>query len=263
MKWTQKHLAIAIWIGALVIMAGAMLIFESDQLWKVQEKNLFLCSSLFLKEQLTVPGGLLTWIGTWFTQFLYYPWLGVSLLCSWWLLLMALTKKTFHIPDRWSILMLIPIAILLISNMGMVCTNDLVKDYEYWAIHPCMKKEIGDRLCYWALGDTYEIPGIDYRYPEYQSMEIKDEQVILTFKNAESGFNRKVGIEGFEIAGTDSVWHKASTIGVYDENKISVKCKEVKNPLAVRYCFQSWSPGNLKGNSGLPVIPFRTDNWPR
>ena len=45
MKWTQKHLAIAIWIGALVIMAGAMLIFESDQLWKVQEKNLFLCSS--------------------------------------------------------------------------------------------------------------------------------------------------------------------------------------------------------------------------
>ena len=119
MKWTQKHLAIAIWIGALVIMAGAMLIFESDQLWKVQEKNLFLCSSLFLKEQLTVPGGLLTWIGTWFTQFLYYPWLGVSLLCSWWLLLMALTKKTFHIPDRWSILMLIPIAILLISNMGM------------------------------------------------------------------------------------------------------------------------------------------------
>ena len=119
MKWTQKHLAIAIWIGALVIMAGAMLIFESDQLWKVQEKNLFLCSSLFLKEQLMVPGGLLTWIGTWFTQFLYYPWLGVSLLCSWWLLLMALTKKTFHIPDRWSILMLIPIAILLISNMGM------------------------------------------------------------------------------------------------------------------------------------------------
>ncbi len=119
MKWTQKHLAIAIWIGALVIMAGAMLIFESDQLWKVQEKNLFLCSSLFLKEQLTVPGGLLTWIGTWFTQFLYYPWLGVSLLCSWWLLLMALTKKTFHIPDSWSILMLIPIAILLISNMGM------------------------------------------------------------------------------------------------------------------------------------------------
>ena len=151
----------------------------------------------------------------------------------------------------------------LIPNMGMVCTNDLDKDYEYWAIHPCMKKEVGDRLCYWALGATYKIPGIDYRYPEYQSMEIKDDQVILTFKNAESGFNRKVGIEGFEVAGTDSVWHKASDIEVYNEDRISVKCKEVKEPVAVRYCFQSWLPGNLKGNSGLPVIPFRTDNWER
>ena len=119
MKWIQRHLAITIWISALVIIAGALLIFESDQLWKVQEKNLFLCSSLFLKEQLMVPGGLLTWIGTWFTQFLYHPWLGVLLLCGWWLLLMTLTKKTFHIPERWSILMLIPVAILLISNMDM------------------------------------------------------------------------------------------------------------------------------------------------
>ena len=62
MKWTQKHLAIAIWIGALVIMAGAMLIFESDQLWKVQEKNLFLgllssCIIRGLAYRCSVAGG--------------------------------------------------------------------------------------------------------------------------------------------------------------------------------------------------------------
>jgi len=150
----------------------------------------------------------------------------------------------------------------MIPNMGMVCTNDLVKDYEYWAIHPCMKKEVGDRLCYWALGQTYCIAGIDFRYPEYQSMEVKGDQVILTFKNAESGFSRRVGIEGFEVAGSDSVWHKATDIRVYDEEKVTVKCTDVKEPIAVRYCFQSWLLGNLKGNSGLPIIPFRTDNWP-
>ena len=149
-----------------------------------------------------------------------------------------------------------------LPNMGMVCTNDLVKDYEYWAIHPCMKKEIGDRLCYWALGNTYKIPGIDYRYPEYESMEIKKDQVILTFKNAESGFNRRVDIQGFEVAGKDSVWHKASNVGVYDSDRLSVKSNEVKEPIAVRYCFQSWMPGNLKGNNGLPIIPFRTDARP-
>ena len=119
MKMKQKYLALAIWIGALAVIASALLIFEGDQLWKVQEKNLFLCSTLFLKEQLVVPGGLLTWVGMWFTQFLYYPWLGVLLLCAWWLLLMALTKRTFRIPDRWAILMLIPVAILLLTNMDL------------------------------------------------------------------------------------------------------------------------------------------------
>lgn len=108
-----------VWLVALVVIAGALLIFESDQLWKVQEKNLFLCSILYLKEQIVVPGGLLTWLGTWFTQFLYYPWLGVLLLCAWWLLLMVIIKRAFQISDRWAILMLIPIAILLLTNMEM------------------------------------------------------------------------------------------------------------------------------------------------
>lgn len=117
MKIKQKHLALVIWLVALVVIAGALLIFESDQLWKIQEKNLFLCSTLFLKEQLVVPGGLLTWLGTWFTQFLYHPWIGVLMLCAWWLLLMTIIKQAFRIPDRWAILMLIPVAILLLTNM--------------------------------------------------------------------------------------------------------------------------------------------------
>ena len=81
----QKYLPLAIWLGALVVVASVLLIFESDQLWKIQEKNLFLYTSLYLKEQMVVPGGLLTLAGTWFTQFLYYPWQGVLLLCGWWL----------------------------------------------------------------------------------------------------------------------------------------------------------------------------------
>jgi hypothetical protein len=115
----KRYLTIVIWLVALGVIAGALLLFESDQLWKIQEKNLFLCSMLYLKEQLVVPGGLLTWLGTWFTQFLYYPWLGVLMLCCWWLLLMFIVKRAFRIPDRWAILMLIPVALLLLSNMVM------------------------------------------------------------------------------------------------------------------------------------------------
>ena len=115
----KRYLSIIFWVVALVVIAGVLLVFESDQLWKIQEKNLFLCSMLFLKEQLVVPGGLLTWIGTWFTQFLYHPWVGVVMLCCWWLLLMFIVKRTFRITDRWTILMLIPVALLLLTNMDL------------------------------------------------------------------------------------------------------------------------------------------------
>ena len=112
-----KHSVIITWLTALFVIAFAMLFFEGDQLWKIQEKNLFLDSHLFFSEQLVVPGGLLSWVGMWFTQFLYFPWLGVLLLCGWWLLLMALAKRTFRIPDRWAIVLLIPVALLLLTNM--------------------------------------------------------------------------------------------------------------------------------------------------
>lgn len=124
MKQKLKVLArcpayVYVWSAALIAIAVVLLVFEHHQLWKIQEQNLFLYSLLYLKEQLVVPGGLLTWVGTWFTQFLYYPWLGVLLLCAWWWLLMAIIKRTFHIADRWAILLLIPVAILLISNMDL------------------------------------------------------------------------------------------------------------------------------------------------
>ena len=65
------------------------------------------------------PGGLLSWAGTWFTQFFFHPWVGVLMLCGWWWLLMWLIKRTFRITNRWSILMLIPVALLLLTNMDM------------------------------------------------------------------------------------------------------------------------------------------------
>ena len=42
---------------------------------------------------------------------------------------------------------------------------------------------------------------------------------------------------------------------------LSVSSPEVKAPVAVRYCFKNFEIGNLKNQGGLPLIPFRTDNW--
>lgn len=108
-----------VWILALAVIAGALLIFESHLLWKEQELNLFLNSALFFKDQLVVPGGMLTWISTFFTQFFYHSWLGMLLLSCWWLLLMWLTKRTFRIPNWWAGIMIIPVGLLLLTIVDM------------------------------------------------------------------------------------------------------------------------------------------------
>ncbi len=107
------------WLGALLLIAVVLLCFEPDLLWKVQQNNLFLDTALFFKEQMVVPGGFLSYIGCYFTQFFYHPWLGVLMLCGWWLLLMWLTKCTFRIADNWTVLALVPVAVLLIANMDL------------------------------------------------------------------------------------------------------------------------------------------------
>ena len=110
---------IIIWTVGLAIIAFAMLYYEKDFLWKVQEMNLFQHTSLFFKQQMVVPGGMLTYLGTFLTQFLYYPWLGILLLSGCWLLLMWLTKRAFHIPVKWALAMFVPVTLLLLTIVDM------------------------------------------------------------------------------------------------------------------------------------------------
>lgn len=107
------------WIVALAAIACGLLVYESDLLWKVQELNLFMNTSLFFRQQMVVPAGILTYVGTWLTQLFYNPWLGVTVLSGWWLLLLWLLKRTFAVPARWTALLLIPVALLLLTNVDL------------------------------------------------------------------------------------------------------------------------------------------------
>ncbi|MDP4197818.1 MAG: sialate O-acetylesterase, partial [Bacteroidota bacterium] len=62
-----------------------------------------------------------------------------------------------------------------------------------------------------------------------------------------------------EIAGEDHKFVPAQ--GVIDKNTLVVFTKDIKNPVAVRFSFTSDSMGNLFSKEGLPISPFRTDNW--
>lgn len=106
-------------VVALIAVGIVLVVYESDYLFKVQELNLFLYTKLFFSQQMVVSGGLLTWLGTYFTQFFYYPALGVTLLCLWLLLMMGLFKHAFRIADRYSALLLVPMALVVITDVDL------------------------------------------------------------------------------------------------------------------------------------------------
>ena len=115
----KRFIPLTTWLVALLIIAGALLMFESDFLWKLQDQNLFLNTKLFFNEQMVVPGGLLSWMGTYLTQYFYYPWLGTVLLRLCWLLMMWFTKRAFKLSNQWSALTLVPVALLLLTIVDM------------------------------------------------------------------------------------------------------------------------------------------------
>lgn len=125
---------IALWLAALVVVASALLFYEADLLWKVQQHNVFLDTSLFFHQMMTVPGGMLSYLSAYFSQHFHYPWVGVILLCCWWLLLMWLTKRAFNIPDRWIVVTLIPMAILLVANMDLGYWVYIIKQPGYFYV---------------------------------------------------------------------------------------------------------------------------------
>jgi hypothetical protein len=134
MKSFKKLIPLALWLGALLVGAFALLYFEADLLWKVQQHNVFLNTALFFKQQMVVPGGMLSYLGAFLTQHFYYPWVGVVVLCALWLLMMWLTKRAFNIPEQWMVLTLIPVAILLVANMDLGYWVYVIKLHGYFFV---------------------------------------------------------------------------------------------------------------------------------
>jgi sialate O-acetylesterase len=145
-----------------------------------------------------------------------------------------------------------------IPKSGMIVVSDLVDNVK--DIHPKNKQDVGKRLANWALAETYGVKGLVYKYPLYESMKVEKNKIRISFTNAPNGLE----VHGnepltFEIAGSDQVFIPAKA--KIEGNTVIVWAKELKSPVAVRFSFSNDAIGNLFSKEGLPVAPFRTDNW--
>lgn len=166
----------------------------------------------------------------------------------------------------------------LLPESGLACTNDLVYPYEPDQIHPAQKQAVGERLAMLALSKTYGYGNV-CEGPVLKELIIQDSEVSVIFDNASNGFADNGDIQGFELAGEDGNFYPAkATVGFAPFRPgaggarprgfgamgfaVRLSSDKVKAPVAVRYGFGPFKPGNLHNVEGLPAYPFRTDDWP-
>ena len=128
-------------------------------------------------------------------------------------------------------------------------------------IHPIDKQDVGHRLALQAEAVAYGAP-VEANAPHYASMAVEGAAIRIRCADSGGGFVTKDGVAplSFLIAGNDKAFVPADA--VIDGDSIVVHSGQVAAPTAVRYAWADNPPVNLFGKNGLPVAPFRTDDWP-
>ncbi len=128
-------------------------------------------------------------------------------------------------------------------------------------IHPRNKQDVAARLVRWALANDYGMK-IPFRSPEYRSVAFANGKATLTFDCFGSSLRAfdVPAARGFAVCGEDRVWRWA-TGKVIAPDKVELSYEQVPAPIAVRYAWADNPVCNLFSADGLPVTPFRTDDF--
>jgi sialate O-acetylesterase len=155
---------------------------------------------------------------------------------------------------------------LSVPNTGMAVTIDLGDG----GLHPGDKQDVGHRLALIARNKVYGEP-LECSGPMYDSMTVEQNKIRLHFTHA-AGLklaphpplvdDKQVTppeIPGFAITGDDKNWDKAQA--QIEGDTVVVWNEKILKPVAVRYGWSSAPPCYLYNGAGLPLAPFRTDDW--
>jgi sialate O-acetylesterase len=127
-------------------------------------------------------------------------------------------------------------------------------------IHPRNKQDVAYRLARLALSNTYGVKGLVSVGPEYQSIDVVKDTIVVSFKAETTGSglatNDGQAPRHFFVAGSDKKFYPAEA--VIKDNKVWLYSRQVKKPVAVRYAFTNYPVTNLCNKEGFPAVPFRS-----
>ena len=150
--------------------------------------------------------------------------------------------------------------IAALPNTGQAVITDLGEASD---IHPKDKQNVAKRLARWALARDYGHQGLIYRSPQYKSHEVDGNKIVVEFDmfgSALDTFDVR-DLIGFTIAGEDQQFVNAKAQMLPGGNKIAVWADGVDKPASVRYAWAQNPICNVQNREGLPLTPFRTDDW--
>ena len=150
----------------------------------------------------------------------------------------------------------------LVPDCYAVCLETLGAQH---TIHPSRKQEVADMMALRALQSAYgKNMWMPIDYPTPSSIEyLEDGRVKILFTNVWSNLQsiEDRTVTGFELAGEDREFHLADAEVDWDGQTVYVRCVAVPKPVAVRYSYRNLMETNLKTSYGIPVPPFRSDDW--
>ena len=147
---------------------------------------------------------------------------------------------------------------LALPKTGRIGVGDLVDDIT--DIHPKLKREVGNRLADLVLKEQYGVDNLQPYHPRFSKQAINKDKVNVSVTSTGKLTCKDKEIKHFQIAGEDRAFYPARAV-LEKNGTITLTSKQVKNPLAVRYCFTNDAMPDLFDVNGLPLLPFRTDNW--
>ena len=159
---------------------------------------------------------------------------------------------------RWVIARESQAAALGLPHTALLPTIDIGQS---WDLHPRNKHAVANRLANLILGREYgrnTWPGCAM----FDRVAREGAALRVHFRDAEAGLRTTDGLPPaeFSVAGSDGKF--AAAEARIDGATIVVRSAAVAAPVAVRY---AWTPApkvNLVNSGGMPVPPFRSDDWP-
>ncbi|MCC3160425.1 hypothetical protein LJ737_24525 [Hymenobacter sp. 15J16-1T3B] len=144
-----------------------------------------------------------------------------------------------------------------VPRTDLIVATDLVTKLD--DIHPPYKWQIGRRLAYLALHDTYGRRAVAAHGPVFRSLHVKGPTAEISFQPLQGHLVSRDGqpLTGFTVAGADGVFVPAQAR--IKGRRVLVTAPGVARPAAVRFAWHEAAQPNLFSDRGLPARPFRTD----